>query len=251
MSKVNNKLSEKYSRQQDGALLEQEEIRIIDYARTYAFCEHSLVVMSNLRTNKSHVFVGRTGEILGIGKENDYQCINSCWEEEIFANIHPDDRTIRDLQEISFFNMMSTPNNISDSFPWYMETVMRMKTPDGKYRNMTHRIQYFPSEGKRGISYALCIYNFTTKKTSFARIVNKVTGEERKLAISSFRNLLTDREKEVLLLIRQGFASKEIADRICISKHTVDRHRQNVIEKLHVNNTTQACHKAKELGLIE
>ncbi len=251
MSKVNNKLSEKYSQQQDGTFFEQEEMRIANYAKTYVSCEHSLVVMSNLRTNKSHVFVGRTGEILGIGKEGDYQCIDSCWEEEIFANIHPDDRTIRDLQELSFFSMMSTPNNIADGFPWYMETVMRMKTPDGKYRNISHRIQYFPSEGKRSISYALCIYNFTTQKTSFARIVNKVTGEERRLEISSFRHLLTDREKEVLLLIRQGLASKEIADQMGISKHTVDRHRQNVIEKLHVNNTAQACHKAKELGLIE
>lgn len=251
MSKVNSKLSEKYSQQQDGALLEQEEARIVCYAKTYASCEHALVVMSNLRTVRSHIFVGKTGEMLGVGQTGDCQCIDSCWEEEIFACVHPDDRAMRDLQELSFFNMMSTPNNIAEGFPWCMETVMRMKMPDGKYRNVSHRIQYFASDGKRGISYALCVYNFTTKKISFARMVNKMTGEERKLEISSFRGLLTEREKDVLLLIRQGFASKEIADRMDISKHTVDRHRQNVIEKLQVHNTTQACHKAKELGLIE
>ena len=36
-----------------------------------------------------------------------------------------------------------------------------------------------------------------------------------------------------------------------ISKNTVDRHRQNIIEKLQVSNTTEACFKAKKLGLIE
>lgn len=67
MGNVNNKLSEKYSWQQDGAFLKQEEMRITNYAKTYAYCEHSLVVVSNLRTSKSHIFVGMTGEMLGIG----------------------------------------------------------------------------------------------------------------------------------------------------------------------------------------
>ncbi|WP_367383126.1 MULTISPECIES: LuxR C-terminal-related transcriptional regulator [Segatella] len=44
---------------------------------------------------------------------------------------------------------------------------------------------------------------------------------------------------------------QRIADRLEISKHTVDRHRQNIIAKLRVNNTTEACHKAKRLGLID
>ena len=48
-----------------------------------------------------------------------------------------------------------------------------------------------------------------------------------------------------------GKSSKMIADRLEISKHTVDRHRQNIIAKLRVNNTTEACHKAKRLGLID
>jgi len=145
MGNVNNKLSEKYSWQQDGAFLKQEEMRITNYAKTYAYCEHSLVVVSNLRTNKSHIFVGMTGEMLGIGRVGDYQCIDSCWKEEIFACVHPEDRAMRDLQELSFFSMMSTPSNITEGFPWYMETVMRMMMPNGSYRNVSYRIHYSPS----------------------------------------------------------------------------------------------------------
>lgn len=40
-------------------------------------------------------------------------------------------------------------------------------------------------------------------------------------------------------------------DKLEISKHTVDRHRQNIIAKLQVSNTAAACHKAKMLGIIE
>ena len=60
-------------------------------------------------------------------------------------------------------------------------------------------------------------------------------------SIAVFSNLRTD----------SGKSSKMIADRLEISKHTVDRHRQNIIAKLRVNNTTEACHKAKRLGLID
>ena len=42
---------------------------------------------------------------------------------------------------------------------------------------------------------------------------------------------LSDRETEVLLLVAQGCSSKEIADRLCISIHTVNTHRKNITRK--------------------
>ncbi len=42
---------------------------------------------------------------------------------------------------------------------------------------------------------------------------------------------LSDRETEVLVLIAQGLSSKEIADRLCISIHTVNTHRKNITHK--------------------
>ena len=43
---------------------------------------------------------------------------------------------------------------------------------------------------------------------------------------------LTRREKEILKLVAKGQTSREIGDRLFISKHTVDTHRRNIIEKL-------------------
>ena len=48
---------------------------------------------------------------------------------------------------------------------------------------------------------------------------------------------LTNREIEVLCLIQKGLLSKEIADRLCISIHTVNIHRQNLLRKLCLQNS--------------
>lgn len=48
---------------------------------------------------------------------------------------------------------------------------------------------------------------------------------------------LTGREMEILRLIQRGFLSKEIADKLCISIHTVHIHRQNLLRKLGVHNS--------------
>jgi two-component system LytT family response regulator/two-component system response regulator LytT len=50
---------------------------------------------------------------------------------------------------------------------------------------------------------------------------------------------LNPREKEVLALIVKGFTSIEIADKLCISKTTVESHRQNIKQKTGVKNTAE------------
>ena len=42
---------------------------------------------------------------------------------------------------------------------------------------------------------------------------------------------LSEREREVLIAVAQGLSSKEIADRLCISIHTVNSHRKNITHK--------------------
>lgn len=52
---------------------------------------------------------------------------------------------------------------------------------------------------------------------------------------------LTPREEEVLRLIAQGLTSKQIADRLGCSPNTIDRHAQNICEKLHVSGRVAAA----------
>jgi DNA-binding NarL/FixJ family response regulator len=63
--------------------------------------------------------------------------------------------------------------------------------------------------------------------------------------------LLTPRELEVLKLIAEGHASKEIAAMLVISIKTVDRHRTNMLEKLGMRDRVDLTRYAIRRGLIE
>ncbi|RVU02078.1 response regulator transcription factor [Mucilaginibacter limnophilus] len=60
---------------------------------------------------------------------------------------------------------------------------------------------------------------------------------------------LTAREKEVLSLIVKEMTSEEIADKLFISKKTVDNHRQNLLEKTHSKSTVGLVKFAIKTGL--
>jgi DNA-binding NarL/FixJ family response regulator len=57
------------------------------------------------------------------------------------------------------------------------------------------------------------------------------------------KEMLSDRENEVLQLLADGLLYKEIADRLFIGHGTVRQHLHNIYEKLHVHNRTEAVNK--------
>ena len=62
--------------------------------------------------------------------------------------------------------------------------------------------------------------------------------------------ILSIREREVLALLSQGMASKQIADKLNISLNTVYRHRQNILQHLNVANTAEAVKIGLKMNLI-
>jgi DNA-binding NarL/FixJ family response regulator len=64
-------------------------------------------------------------------------------------------------------------------------------------------------------------------------------------------DVLTPRELEVLKLIAEAHTSKEIADELFISIKTVDRHRQNILEKLGMRDRVELTRYAIRRGLIQ
>ena len=61
---------------------------------------------------------------------------------------------------------------------------------------------------------------------------------------------LTAREKEVLQLMAQGLANKQIALALAISEHTVKFHLSSLYAKLGISSRTEAVRRGIELGLI-
>lgn len=62
--------------------------------------------------------------------------------------------------------------------------------------------------------------------------------------------LLSKRQLEILTLLAEGLAKKEIADRLKISYSTVDTHVANIYEKLEAVNAPAAVNRAHKLGLF-
>jgi DNA-binding NarL/FixJ family response regulator len=61
---------------------------------------------------------------------------------------------------------------------------------------------------------------------------------------------LTQREREILKLIAEGYKNKQIADDLCISVKTVEKHRANLMEKLDIHNVQALTAFAIERGLV-
>lgn len=62
---------------------------------------------------------------------------------------------------------------------------------------------------------------------------------------------LTEREQEVLGYLAEGLTNDQIAERLVISKHTVARHRENLMRKLNLHNRSELVKYAIRKGLIE
>jgi DNA-binding NarL/FixJ family response regulator len=62
---------------------------------------------------------------------------------------------------------------------------------------------------------------------------------------------LTERETEIVKLIAEGHTSREIAELLVISERTVERHRENILDKLDMRDRVELTRYAIRRGLIE
>ncbi|NLW04312.1 MAG: response regulator transcription factor [Pseudomonadaceae bacterium] len=75
--------------------------------------------------------------------------------------------------------------------------------------------------------------------------------EQQQLLISFGQRLagLTEREKQIMLLLVKGVQAKKIADSLSISPKTVDVHRHNLMQKMQVSSLAELVHAALLLDL--
>ena len=74
-------------------------------------------------------------------------------------------------------------------------------------------------------------------------------GKETNRSLSAWETL-SQREREVLKLIAEGYKNKEIAEDLCISLKTVEKHRANLMKKLDLHNAAALTVYAVERGLV-
>jgi two-component system response regulator NreC len=62
---------------------------------------------------------------------------------------------------------------------------------------------------------------------------------------------LTDREREILILVAEGYTNPQIAEMLHVSPKTVDGHRTRLMSKLDLHNRTEVVKYALRKQLIE
>lgn len=220
---------------------------ILAHALFLARIENVIVVVSDIAGSQSHIIAGRFARNLDIG---DYQQENSIWESRILSLMPPEEQEGKYIAELRFFHYLRhLPKHKKSDY--YLVSRLRFRFTDGDIHDVLHRMYYIFDECGENIRYAVCIYGplpFDFKGKSY--VVNSITGITEDLTNSGIHTILSCRERQVLAMIDTGMKSAEIAQELNISIHTVSRHRQQIIGKLQVKNTHEACRIAKSMDLI-
>ena len=82
------------------------------------------------------------------------------------------------------------------------------------------------------------------------KVISGYLDGRRSLESESSWDTLTAREREILKLIAEGYKNKEIADLLCLSIRTVEKHRANLMRKLDLRSVSAITAYAIEKGLI-
>lgn len=130
----------------------------------------------------------------------------------------------------------------------------RIKNSRGKYQNILAHLTpiEFDSIGTpvMAVSHYTIVGEGSYKPLIGAiKILNKKNVYEtvfyKNYSQQALSNKLSKREIDIIQELAQDRSSKEIADRLCISSHTVDQHRRNILKKLKFKSTGELVQYCK------
>ena len=216
----------------------KKKIILYESQRLYLDCIHYFLESSDLSKN--------------------YQIESLCDFEEISENISNENSVL--FMNVTGLNAL----DISDHIEQFLETNPNLKIIVNSFVPDARIIKRFFDKGIK--SYL----GGTTTKEEFLEALQEVkdgkvyVNDNAKNALLSFicsaddfpekkHNSIEDltaREKDVLLLICDVLRSKEIAEKLFISIHTVESHRRNMMLKFNINNSSKLVKFALENRLV-
>lgn len=217
----------------------------------YAMATDGIAVLSDFQNNVRHIFSGRFGRTLGLPEyvENN----DSAFEREVFDNIPHEELLERHILELRFFNYLKTVH--TDKKTEYVAScLIHFRRADAAPTPILHTTRYLHCQPDGCVSLGLCTYvpMPLADGNMDGGIMNACTGEAVKPELygQCDGKMISGRQAEILSLLAKGYGSKQIADRLNISIHTVSRHRQDILSRLNVTNTTAAVEIAIRMRLI-
>lgn len=172
-----------------------------------------------------------------------------------FEMTHPDDMV---RHNVSRSKMVRIANELYISGENYriMSTNLRFKHHDGHYVNCLVQAYTFSHKLPKPSVYSLLVKTDINWFGPIKHGYNYYVGEDKSYFKFPDKEtietgcIFTDRESEILDLIRQGFDSKIIGEKLFISNHTVDTHRRNIIKKTGFHSTAELIIDLQERGFF-
>lgn len=158
--------------------------------------------------------------------------------EKLFSIIHPDDLEYCRICEAECIEV-SNGLQFEEHFRYSFQYSYRLMTSNGDY--ITIKQQYHAIEvddyGRmlKTIVMQECIENYTIRPDDDLKVFDNLKNRPINLP-SKYK--LTKRELEILELVYKGYKSNEISEMLYLSKHTVDTHRKNILNKTRLSSST-------------
>ena len=210
---------------------------------------HSIVLVFDCHTKKFVFVSDNIPQSYGIDSKRLF--ING--HEPVLEIIHPGDIHYGLLIRKKIYSLLS---NLSaeEKMKHKMVHEMRVKNVRGEYIRIIEQEQAIELDNSGNIWLMLSVIDIDAShesETTKSHLYNFETGEQIFIDLSdTLEEPLTNRELNVLQLMKQGLLSKEIANSLNVSINTINTHRQNILLKLKANNSIEAVNIAQRLGLL-
>jgi len=222
------------------------------YIELLSGVNNSSVFVAEYKAN--YIFLSDNFQLFGY----DPQIISSQdIDPEYFeSGVHPDDWVILEKTQNRLMDfLLSLPAARRKDYKHIYE--FRVKTADGNYSRFILQQQILELDEDGNPWFLLGIMDVSPDTSPFEhvklRVINHKTGETVPFSFFEQKSeiKLSEREKEILQMARQGMLSKEISDKLFLSIHTVNKHRQNIMQKMNTGNVLEAIEYARKLGLLD
>jgi len=253
-------LNEEYSR-----VFEQQVF--VESKLDYRILEHHKILLQQLAHmgnsgvtvfdlfKKEHVFSSYNLETL-FGY--DMEAIEKVGTDYFTSRIHPEDCLVLTRNGIHLLDfILSLP--VDEQKDYKLVNEYRILNQEGNYIRVIEQHQALEQDCLDNLWLSLAVIDISPNQEEYqgvrCQLLNFKTGKFIPLFLSEAivkpSIELTRREIEVLELIREGLLSKEISNKLFISVHTVNTHRQRILEKLGADNSMEAVKYASQLGLLQ
>lgn len=179
--------------------------------------------------------------------------------DDIIGTIHPDDMEFVAQAEKSIFDFLYHKIGPENVLNYKHNYSFRSKMSDGSYRMLNHQALVLTTDNEGGFGKSLNIHtdiNHITKINpytfsliglgEFPSYLDIKINHENSNQYSSF----SPREFEIIKLIYSGCSTKEIADVLHLSFHTIKTHRKNILRKSNCRNLSELIHMCVASGMI-